>query len=216
MKKENKKVKKNINLLSKKQKTICYICVILFVILTILVFTKVVNNFNVIIESFVIGLRTNKLTRVMKTISDIARAYSLISISILLLFIIRNKKVPLAIIVNLIVVFLSSQLFKFIFKLPRPDGEFLVPVKGYGYPSGHAMVSLAYFSFLAYLILKKTNNKLLRTIILIMTPVTILLIGFSRIYLGVHYFSDVIAGYLLGTVYLIIYVSIIDKTEVLK
>ena len=69
------------------------------------------------------------------------------------------------------------------------------------------MVSMAYYGFIAYLIYKKQTNKLIKTIIIISLLLTILLVGFSRIYLGVHYLSDVIGGFLLSIVYLMIFIK---------
>ena len=161
----------------------------------------------------VIGIRNDKLTTIMTTITNIARAYSLIVITLLLLFIIKNKKIPISIGINLVAVFLTSQVFKFIFRRPRPDGLSLVRATGYSYPSGHTMVSTAYFTFIVYLLCKRIKNKFYKTLLIIFSTIMMLLIGFSRVYLGVHYLSDVIGGFLLGIAYLMIYLKIIDKED---
>ena len=201
------------NVKNNKKMLICYIAIGLFIILTILVKLHVTKPFDTILESFVIGIRSDKLTGFMTTITSISRAYFLITVSIILLFVLKNKKHALLIITNLTCVFLSSQLLKLIFRRSRPDGEQLVSVMGYSYPSGHAMVSLAYFSFILYLINKKITNKLLKTILTIITIILIILIGFSRIYLGVHYITDIIAGFLLSIAYLMIFLTIIKPKE---
>ena len=190
-----------------------YICMFFFIVLTILVLTKAIMPLNDLITSFVISIRGDNMTKVMLTITNIARAYSLIVISILLLFFIKDKKIPLKVCINLIVVFLSSQLLKIIFRQPRPDGLALTTASGFGYPSGHAMVSLAYFGYLTYLLCKKVKSKFIKTILIIICILLILLIGFSRIYLGVHYFSDVIAGFLLGTAYFMTFLTIIKAVD---
>ena len=216
MKKNNKEIKennlKNIDFKDKKM-IILYICLGLFIILTITVLTKIISPIDSYMESLVIGIRNDKLTVIMTNITNIARAYSLIAISILLLFIIRDKKIPLSIIINLVAVFLTSQVFKFIFRRPRPDILALVRATGYSYPSGHTMVSTAYFVFITYLLCKKMKNKLNKTFLIIISVIMLLLIGFSRIYLGVHYLSDVIGGFLLGIAYLMIYIKVIDKED---
>ena len=71
------------------------------------------------------------------------------------------------------------------------------------------MVSLAYYGLIAYILSKQTKNKLIKAIIYIALVLTVSLIGFSRIYLGVHYLTDVIAGFILATIYLTIYIKII-------
>ncbi len=195
---------------------ILYICIILFVILTITVLTKLFDPIDSYMGSLVIGMRSDGLTKFMTIITNIARAYSLIAISILLLFIIKNKKIPLSITINLIAVFLTSQVFKFIFRRARPDGLSLVSASGYSYPSGHTMVSCAYFTFIVYLLCQRISNKFWKTLLIIFSTIMILLIGFSRIYLGVHYLSDVLGGFLLGIAYLMIYLKIISKEDVKK
>lgn len=204
------------NYKNNKKMVIFYIAIALFIILTILVKLNVVKSFDNLLESFVIGIRSENLTKFMITITSISRAYFLITISIVLLFIMKNKKHALLIIINLTCVFLSSQLLKLIFRRGRPDGEHLVSVMGYSYPSGHAMVSLAYFSFILYLINKKITNKLLKTLLTITTSILIFLIGFSRVYLGVHYTTDILAGFLLSIAYLMIFLTIINPKEVKK
>ena len=213
--KQKKEIKKNkFNVKENKKMIILYIATCLFIPLTILTLTNIISPVDSLIESFVIGIRNDKLTTFMITITNLSRAYFLISVSIILLFILKNKKTALLIIINLVVVFLSSQLFKFIFHRTRPDGEHIVSVLGYSYPSGHAMVSMAYFGFILYLINKKIPKKIDRIILTIITSIMIFLIGFSRIYLGVHYASDVFAGFLLASAYLVIFLTILSNNEV--
>ena len=192
---------------------ITYICIFLFIILSVLVFTKLITPIDNYMESFAISIRSDTLTKIMLTITNIARAYALIALSILLIFLIKNKRIPIRICINLVAVFLSSQLLKIIFRRPRPDGFTLTTASGFGYPSGHAMVSLAYFGFLTYLLCKKIKSSFIRTLLIILYIILILLIGFSRVYLGVHYFSDVIAGFLLGTGYFMIFLTIIKAVD---
>ena len=75
------------------------------------------------------------------------------------------------------------------------------------------MVSFAFFTFIAYSLCEKINSKFLKTLIKIGTPILILLIGFSRIYLGVHYLTDIIAGYLMGMAYLMVFLTIREKNK---
>ena len=86
----------------------------------------------------------------------------------------------------------------------------MVDETGLSYPSGHSMVSLAYYGFIAYLLYKRTTSKLIKTIIWIILTILISIIGFSRIYLGVHYLTDVIGGFLLAIIYLTIYIKTIQ------
>ncbi len=103
---------KNFNSIKKiiydKKMIILLVCILLFIILSIFVFTDNTTNIDNSVMSFMIGIRNNSLTKRMINITNIGSAYSLIVISLLLLIFIKNKKIPLMIIYNLIGVFLTS------------------------------------------------------------------------------------------------------------
>lgn len=185
---------------------------LLFVILTILVCTNTIEPLDNATSSFIISIRSPELTNTMNIITNISGSYALIVFTTLFIILIKKKKYPLAITINLIAVFITSQLAKAIVERDRPL-DMLVSAPGYSYPSGHSMVGLAYFSFLSYLVIKYIPNKIVKIILPIIFTITILLVGFSRIYLGVHYLSDVLAGFLLGAIYLIIFINIYPLEE---
>ena len=70
------------------------------------------------------------------------------------------------------------------------------------------MVSMAFYGFLIYLIYKNVKNKYIKVISILLLSTLIFLIGASRIYLGVHYASDVIGGFLLAISYLALYIEV--------
>jgi len=80
--------------------------------------------------------------------------------------------------------------------------------KSFSFPSGHATIAVALFGFLSYIIIREYQSWRVKVNIFFTTLLLIILIGFSRIYLGVHYVSDVWEGYLLGALWLIIGISI--------
>lgn len=85
---------------------------------------------------------------------------------------------------------------KFSFRRPRPEPFFnTVLPNSYSFPSGHALFALAFFGILAWLISSRLKNRAAKIAVWALAVPIIFLIGFSRIYLGVHYPSDVIAGY---------------------
>jgi undecaprenyl-diphosphatase len=86
---------------------------------------------------------------------------------------------------------------KHLFARPRPDVARLVAVRGYSFPSGHSMISCAFCGFLAYMcvrLLPRPHGRIAAALL----AALVLLIGLSRVYLGAHYFSDVICGLLAG------------------
>ncbi|EOR22662.1 phosphatidylglycerophosphatase B [Niallia nealsonii AAU1] len=99
---------------------------------------------------------------------------------------------------------LLNKLLKWFFKRERPDILPVIIEKGYSFPSGHSMGSLIFFGSCAYLcihIVKSTGKKVVAYII---ASLFILLIGVSRIYLGVHYPTDVVGGYAIGIAYSVV------------
>jgi undecaprenyl-diphosphatase len=107
--------------------------------------------------------------------------------------------------------FLFFSLTKIIFQRPRPVGANLITLPGsYSLPSGHAVMCVCFYGFIAYLIFKKIKNKFLKTATLVLFLLLTLLIGLSRAYLGVHYPSDVLAGWFLGFTILAIGVTLMN------
>jgi undecaprenyl-diphosphatase len=98
---------------------------------------------------------------------------------------------------------------KNIFQRERPAEFRLVNATGYSFPSGHSMVSTAFYGFIIYLIWKLEKDPTRRWIGIIGLSLLILGIGISRIYLGVHYTSDVVAGFLISIAYLVVYIRIV-------
>ena len=203
------KEKNNVNIVINKKLLYSAISFFIFIILTILVLTGVTNKIDLSIEAFIISIRNDNLTKVLTVITNIGSAYSLISLTFLISLIatIKRKKLPINTIINLISVFIISQIFKAIIRRPRPAEIFLVKASGYSYPSGHTMVSFAFFTFIAYSLLEKIDNKILKMVIRLITLLLVIAIGFSRIYLGVHHFTDVLGGYLLGLSYLLLFLN---------
>lgn len=104
---------------------------------------------------------------------------------------------------------LTNYILKTIFARERP--VFLEPLAiatDYSFPSGHAMVGAACYGLLAYFLYLRVENRWLRIGILGFTFLLIALIGFSRLYLGVHFLSDVLAGFAAGTLWLIVCLSL--------
>jgi membrane-associated phospholipid phosphatase len=98
---------------------------------------------------------------------------------------------------------LLNQLLKELFARSRPTlPDPLLTEVGYSFPSGHAMTSLIVYGVLAYFAVLALSNWGDRAAVILGTALLVLLIGFSRMYLGVHYFSDVVAGYAAGGVWL--------------
>ena len=168
---------------------------------------NLINTVDTSLYNLIIKLMSTNTTAIMKFISYLGSATVLIILTFIFLIILKNKRDSKYIAVNLILVFLLNRVLKFIIARPRPDILRLVQEEGYSFPSGHSMVSMGVYGFLIYLIFKNMQNKKIRYPLIIFLSILILLIGISRIYLGVHYFTDVIGGFIIAIIYLIVFIK---------
>ncbi|WP_439880010.1 phosphatase PAP2 family protein [Pontibacter sp. MBLB2868] len=101
---------------------------------------------------------------------------------------------------------------KFFFDRPRPITP-LVEASGLSFPSGHSMVAASFYGLLIYLVWHNVSNKTLRNTLIALLAVFVLLIGFSRIYLRVHYATDVVAGFAAGFLWVVIGIWSLRRIE---
>ena len=191
---------------------VVFICLIGFFALAEDVFNKEIMNGDIVgyklVSTFLIS---DFATPIAKFITNFGGAIILIGLAFMLFIFIKNKKIGVSIISNLAIITLLNQLLKRIVQRPRPTEFRIVEESGYSFPSGHSMVSMAFYGYLIYLIYKYVKNKYLKWISIILLSILICFIGISRIYLGVHYTSDVLGGFFISISYLIIYISAVNK-----
>lgn len=175
-----------------------------------------VNTIDTTIYNLIIKLMSTTTTVFMTFASHLGSAVVLITLAISFLLLLKNKKDSRCIALNLTLVFLLNRILKFIIARPRPQILRLVPEGGYSFPSGHAMVSMGFYGFLIYLIYTKIKNKKVKYSLIIFLTLLILTIGISRIYLGVHYFTDVIGGFIIAIAYLHLFIKHIYNKKIIK
>lgn len=159
---------------------------------------------------------SNSLTPVMRLITQFGGTILMIAWAMASLVLIKNKRIAISVVSNLVLIALLNNILKLIVRRARPTGFRLIAETGYSFPSGHSMVSMAFYGYLIYLIYKNVRNKKLRWTLIACFSLLILIIGMSRIYLGVHYTSDVFAGFLFSLGYLVIYTKLTDPIVFLK
>lgn len=186
------------------------ILVFIFAFIVHELFENNLTNFDTIVYTFIISFRSSFLTFFFLFITFLSSPFALVILSLLLFIIFKNKKYGLLSLANLIFIVLLNQSLKVFFSRERPFEWMLIDEKGFSFPSGHAMVSAAFYGVLIYLIWKTNISQKKKKVLTIILSLLILLIGISRIYLGVHYASDIIAGFTLSTSYVIIITALID------
>ena len=191
---------------------ILFICLIGFLAIAENVFNKEIMNGDIVgyklISTFLIS---DFATPIAKFITNFGDAIFLTVLTIILFILIKNKKIGFSIFSNLVTITVLNQLLKRILQRPRPTEFRIIEETGYSFPSGHSMVSMAFYGYLIYLIYKYVKNKYVKWILIALLSILICTIGVSRIYLGVHYTSDVFGGFLVSISYLILFISTVNK-----
>ncbi|ARU61334.1 hypothetical protein CBW65_10235 [Tumebacillus avium] len=152
--------------------------------------------------SVITGFHSELVTQVMVLFTTIGDAATVAAITLMALFLLYNlgsSRMELALFLAVVI---SSGVFNFllknVFQRMRPGFNPLVHADGFSYPSGHSMSAFALYGVLGFMLWLKVENKFWRSAMLFLCIAMVLLIGTSRIYLGVHYPSDVLGGFLGG------------------
>jgi len=160
-----------------------------------------------------------RLTGFMQTVSFFASALFLqIAYGIIVLIFLFQRKYAFAILTAFTGVggFIISYILKISFHRSRPAHPLIDPLLTYSFPSGHATSAFIFYNFLGYLLWKIDLSKTIKIIGVIVLFLFPLLIGFSRMYLAVHFFSDVVAGFCVGLIWLLVIILTFEKKVHLK
>ncbi|MBQ3020908.1 MAG: phosphatase PAP2 family protein [Bacilli bacterium] len=164
----------------------------------------------------IISIKNDNITNIMKNITFLASTnFILLLMLILFILSIFNYKIPIIINILIIIETIINHLIKIIIRRDRPILINLVEETSFSFPSGHTMVSVILYGFIIYIVNKSKLDKIYKIIIISLLSLLILLIMISRIYLGVHYFSDVIAGFTLALAILLLAIDIIERKKIL-
>jgi undecaprenyl-diphosphatase len=194
---------------------------LLFIILSMLVILIVAGIDSVGITVFDswfynwTSLKMNSdLTLAMRFVTESGGPATVI-ILCLSLFIFEKTRVNWAFPVSFSVVIatLLNIFLKLVFVRERPDILRIVDESSYSFPSGHAMINMSFYTMIILLTWKFVKNKNLKYLISFVCVSMPLLIGFSRVYLGVHYATDVIAGWIIGFIISVIIFTLMNKEK---
>lgn len=207
MKKIINSIKNNINYIL----FIILVCVI-FKYLEIYCFNDIQIIDNNVINFFKTRMINDNSTSVMKYITYFGDKLVIIGITLIFILFYKNKKQSLYMTINILVALFLNLIVKYSFQRIRPF-ESIIEETGYSFPSGHTMCSTAFYGLFLYFIIKSDIKYIYKWIFAFFFLILIIFIGISRIYLGAHYFSDVIGAFILGILSLITCIKIINDIE---
>ncbi|NLC54395.1 MAG: phosphatase PAP2 family protein [Erysipelothrix sp.] len=188
-------------------------------------FLYLINNFSILFirqidEKMIDWLleHTNYfMIYVFEVITVFANWQVIILLSFLLIALVRDK--VLAVLTSIITGFgfLINETFKQTYARPRPTVIHLSNASGYSMPSGHSLTAMVFYGLIIIFFASQIKDKKYRILSYVLLSILIALIGLSRIYLRVHYVSDVIAGFSLGigilTIVYLLKVGIFDNIK---
>ena len=192
-----------------------YMLIIILLIVSFIVIKnssiyKYIVNFDYKVIEFFGNINDKRLTTSMSFITNFGDWYIPILIIVCIFLIIKNKwyfyTLSTSYLLSGIVVFIT----KILVARPRPLEALIKIPSSYSFPSGHTLTSLIFYMTLFYLMTEK-SNKLIRITFGLLFCFLIVVVAFSRVCLGVHFFSDVVGGFILGMPCLLCCINIIEK-----
>lgn len=196
----------------KKKKIIEIVVITLLIIVITTISIGVITKREFLIDKYSYSLllehRNFFLNNFFRFITIFGEYFIFIIITIICFMFLKNKNYKILVTINLLIIFLGNTMLKYTFLRERPNNLRLIDIGGYSYPSGHAMVSTAFYGLIIYLIYINDKNIKRRNILCIFLILLIFLISVSRVYLGVHYVTDVVAGISISIIYLLIFLKI--------
>lgn len=192
----------------------------LFIELTETLKSDLLADYDHKITEYVISHRTPSLTKYFTFVTHVGDIYGyaivLCGFTLISLIIFKRWKYVVQIVLVLALSAISNMMLKRFVDRERPSIEHMVSVETLSYPSGHAMSAMAFYGFLIYLIYRFKMTLFWKIIVIVLIAILILSIGLSRIYLGVHFPSDIAGGFIAGFIWVIFCILIFDLIEVFR
>ncbi|WP_178984345.1 phosphatase PAP2 family protein [Winogradskyella helgolandensis] len=192
----------------------------LFIELTENLHTTSLAQFDTTITEQILAYRNPTLTSYFVFITDVGDVYGYLLVFILcnvaFLLILKKWQYGVQLSVVILLALSSNIILKKVVNRPRPELEHLVSVETLSYPSGHAMTAMAFYGFLIYLFYHFKIHPILKFCIILLLIFLIFSIGISRIYLGVHFPSDIVGGFIAGFIWVILCALIFNFIRVYR
>ena len=162
------------------------------------------------LEIVVEGMRSDWLTPIMQSFSELGQIVVLLVLILAIAVFAPGKHPARMATLNLACVVALNQALKFIVQRPRPDGFRLAAASGYSFPSGHSMVAMGFYGLLVWMAWHYYGrHSAKRWLAAVGFSVIIVGVGLSRVYLGVHYASDVVAGFCVSLIWLVFFTRVV-------
>ncbi|WP_081415285.1 phosphatase PAP2 family protein [Ectobacillus panaciterrae] len=179
---------------------ISLLCASAFGFIALLISDKKIIEFDNIVISFIQGLESPTLTSIMKFFTFIGAGFPVVFLTLAIIFflykVLHHRRELILFVWVVIGSALLNWILKIIFHRARPTIHRIVDANGFSFPSGHSMAAFSLYGIVTFLLWRHVKSSFGRSILILVSAIMILAIGISRIYLGVHYPSDVLGGYL--------------------
>src|SRR5665647_1285988 len=185
----------------------------LFLITGAFVLSNTTITFDKSIQDVIFLMREDFLTGLLKIVTYSAN-WEIIVVFCVILLTLENTRIKVGIPISIAsaVSTIIYKVIKTVYARARPDiGFYLIEQGGLSFPSGHSMTGLVFYGLLIYFITEYGKENRAQKALISLLVVLIVLIGFSRVYLGVHYPTDVLAGWFLGTSILVSAIILLEK-----
>lgn len=186
------------------KKTLLFGSIGLFLLLTLLVTLKLTTPIDTAFSKWVFQFHNPALTSFFRFITDFGYVKILLVIFVVILIVFHKYRFSYILPIHVLFIVFMNMILKNVIDRPRPMMIRLIEEVGFSFPSGHAMVTMVTYGYLIYVINHYIKKKWLKYTLIGFLMILILAVGISRIYLGVHYLTDVLAGYSISLFYLMI------------
>ncbi|MDX5417850.1 MAG: phosphatase PAP2 family protein [Hymenobacteraceae bacterium] len=169
--------------------------------------------------AFLYSIRSNWLSQLFYALTQLGTREAVFAMGGLatIVFLYRRRYIAvLAFWLTMAGIGLSVQYGKKFISRDRPMEVAFYPEHNFSFPSGHATTSMALYGMLAYFMYRHLKRKRQRQTVLLASGILIVMVGFSRIYLGVHFLSDVLAGFILGAMWVLLGISLMEVMTYLQ
>jgi len=192
----------------------------IFIELTDELSSKPLIKYDSAITEYVISFRNPTLNKFMQFVTNVGDIYGyLVLATVFTIFFylkFKNWRYVIQMVIVLGMAALSNSALKQVINRARPDALHLVSVQTLSYPSGHAMSAIAFYGFMIYLCFTLISEKWLKFSLILLLIFLILTIGISRIYLGVHYPSDIAGGYIAGFIWVVFCIAVFNIVDLFR